>query len=193
MLAGTTIGQQIYNPAPKQRPVRLEEQFDAVLYLGHPGSLTTAQLSKAACADNDYIRMRSERLALLGAPANAPFDPADRIREICAFPDSPAVISDRNEPFTALVRSTLVDGRTGASDPARFAPELRPRLVLFFQTYGMRILGPMGDLKALTLVGEATVAGKQLRRYRAEFEKGTMTLIVGVSPDGTIASMNPKR
>ena len=83
--------------------------------------------------------------------------------------------------------------RTGTVDPTRFAPELRPRLVLFFQTYGVRILGPMGELTSLALIGEATIAGKHLRRYRAEFEEGKMIWTVGVAPGGTIASMDPKR
>jgi hypothetical protein len=192
-LAGTILGQQLYNPAPNQRQVRLDEQFDAVLYLGHPGTLTVAQLTPALCADDAYVRMRSERLGLLGAPPTAPFDPADHVREACAFSGPPVVIPDRDARFTALVRSTLADGRTGTVDPARFAPELRPRLEQFFRSYAPRILGPLGDVRTLTLVGEATVGGKLLRRYRAEFDKGTMMVIVGVAPDGTIASINPRR
>ena len=45
MLAGTILGQVLADPAPGRRPVRAEEQFDAVLYLGPPATLTTAQLS----------------------------------------------------------------------------------------------------------------------------------------------------
>ena len=193
MLAGTTIGQVVADPGPGRRPVRTEEQFDAVLYLGPPGTLTTAQLSPATCANESYVLMRSSRLALLPAPSNAPFDPSDRIRVICAFPTETANIADGDPHFTTLVRETIAGGRTGTVDPTRFAPELRPRLVLFFQTYAVRILGPMGELTSLTLIGEATIAGKRLRRYRAEFEKGKMIWTVGVAPDGTIASMDPKR
>jgi hypothetical protein len=65
--------------------------------------------------------------------------------------------------------------------------------VLFAQRYGPRILGAMGELKGLTLIGDATIAGQRLRRYRAEFAKGTMIWTIGVSPGGTIASMDPSR
>jgi hypothetical protein len=130
---------------------------------------------------------------MLPAPANAPFDPADRLRAGCAFQGAGAEISDHEPAFTALVRDVLADGRTGESVPSRFAPELRPRLVLFFKTYGVRILPPLGSLKSLTLVGEATVGGKRLRRYRAEFENGRMTLVVGMAADGTISSMDLSR
>jgi len=192
-LAGTTLGQQLDDPGPGKRAVRLEEQFDAVLYLGPPSTMTIAQLSSSQCADEAYVRMRSERLGLLAAPKNAPFDPSDRIRVTCAFQGPGTPIPDRDPAFTALLRDTLIDAAKGAATESRFSAELRPRLVLFVQTYAPRILGPMGALTGLTLTGDATIAGRHLRRYRAEFERGSVLWIVGVGADGTISSMDPRR
>lgn len=51
-------------------PTTMEEQFDAVLYLGPPSSITMSEISAALCADADYTKMRLARLALgPGGPA----------------------------------------------------------------------------------------------------------------------------
>lgn len=52
---------------PERSPV-MEEQFDAVLYLGPPSDLTWSQASPALATDLEYIKMRSERLAWVGLP-----------------------------------------------------------------------------------------------------------------------------
>jgi len=39
----------------------LDGRFDALLYLGHPLTVTFARFSTELCADQDYIRMRSQR------------------------------------------------------------------------------------------------------------------------------------
>jgi hypothetical protein len=44
----------------------MEEQFDALLYLGPQSSIRRAQLSPALCADEAYMKMRKARMALLG-------------------------------------------------------------------------------------------------------------------------------
>ena len=192
LLAGTPLGRAIAEPGPNRRQVRTEDQFDAVLYLGHPGTLTMAQLSRERCADQEYLAMRSSRLSLLPAPPDAPFDPADRLKAYCAFAGPAAVIADATPEITALVRATIVDAQKGHAEPTRFAPVRRARLTLFVQRYGPRLLGPMGELKSISLVGEATVAGTLYRRYRVEFDKGATTWTIGVS-DGIIASMDPTR
>ena len=193
MLSGTTLGQTVMAPGPKRKPVRMEEQFDAFLYLGPPAAMTIAELPPALCADASYISMRSSRLMLLPAPPDAPFNPADRLKARCAFPKGDLDIVDGDAAFTGLVRATLLDAQKGQAHPERFSPDLRPRLVLFVQRYGPRLLGPMGELNALTLIGEATIAGQRLRRYRAVFTKGRTVWTVGVSPEGTISSMDPRR
>jgi hypothetical protein len=173
--------------------VRMHEQFDAIVYLGSPATMTIATLAPALCADNSYIAMRSGRLALRPPPSDAPFNPADRLKARCAFPKTGAAVADPDPGFTGAVRAVLLDAQQGQANPDRFSPDLRPRLVLFAQRYGPRILGAMGELKVLTLIGDATVAGQHLRRYRAEFTKGKMIWTIGVSPDGTISSMDPSR
>ncbi len=193
MLPGTSFGQTVMQPGPNRKPVQMQEQFDAILYLGSPAAMTIAQLAPALCADAGYVTMRSSRLMLLPAPQDAPFNPADRLKARCAFPKGDADVIDRDATFTALVRAMLVDAQKGLADPERFSPELRPRLVLFVQRYAPRILGPMGELKSVTLIGDATVVGQHLRRYRAEFAHGRTVWTIGVSPQGTISSMDPAR
>jgi hypothetical protein len=193
MLAGTALGETVMQPGPNRKPVQMREQFDAILYLGSPTTMTMSQLTPAQCADANYVAMRAGRLMMVPAPSDAPFNPADRLKARCAFPAGDAEVADRDPAFTALVRAAIIDAQKGQADPERFAADLRSRLVLFSQRYGPRILGPMGELKSLTLVGDATVIGQHLRRYRVEFANGRTLWTIGVSPQGTISSMDPMR
>jgi hypothetical protein len=52
---------------PSRSPV-MQDQFDAILYLGPPSELTWSQLSPGLSSDPEYIKMRSSRLALTGVP-----------------------------------------------------------------------------------------------------------------------------
>jgi hypothetical protein len=69
------------SPVPREewRALRMEEQFDAVLYLGPPSAMTTAELPLALCADPAYMKMRLGRLDEVG-----PKIEADRLRQHCA-------------------------------------------------------------------------------------------------------------
>ncbi|WP_429932925.1 hypothetical protein [Agrobacterium vitis] len=51
-----------------ERSPSMEEQFDALLYLGPPSDLTWSEVSPALAADPDYIKMRSDRCEWLGLP-----------------------------------------------------------------------------------------------------------------------------
>jgi hypothetical protein len=68
-IRGTVIGARPYAqfypmpPGEGWNVVRLEDQFDAVLYLGN-GRPITAPLPPALCADDTYITMRLNRMAL---------------------------------------------------------------------------------------------------------------------------------
>jgi hypothetical protein len=68
-------------PIPRNEwgTLRMEDQFDAVLYLGHPSTLTFSQPSRTLCADANYIRPRLARIALVGLPQVE----ADQLRQIC--------------------------------------------------------------------------------------------------------------
>ena len=53
-------------------PTTMEEQYDAVLYLGPVSSITFSELPAALCADDEYKRMRLARMALGPGGANGP-------------------------------------------------------------------------------------------------------------------------
>jgi hypothetical protein len=50
------------------RPLRMEEQFDAVLYVGPKSSITYSSLSPELCRDQAYIKMREARMELFSGP-----------------------------------------------------------------------------------------------------------------------------
>ena len=49
----------------QRRPLRMEEQFDALLYLGAQASITRAELSPTPRSDAAHMEMRLGRMALL--------------------------------------------------------------------------------------------------------------------------------
>ena len=67
-------------PTEQWRSLRMEDQFDAVLYLGRRASLTSSRLSPSVCQDTEYIRGRLARMALAGLPQSE----ADRLKQICS-------------------------------------------------------------------------------------------------------------
>jgi hypothetical protein len=69
-------------PIARERwaPMRMQEQFDAVLYLGPQSSMTLQRLAPERCSDSAYMAMRTGRMALLpGGQAQV-----ERLREYCA-------------------------------------------------------------------------------------------------------------
>jgi hypothetical protein len=88
LLGGTVIGAAPYEfffgPAPpveyfRANP-RVEDHYDAVLFLGAPSSMTLAGLSYPRCADQSYIEMRIARMVLTGSAPTV----ADRLARECA-------------------------------------------------------------------------------------------------------------
>jgi hypothetical protein len=61
-------GQLVAVPREEWKMMRMEDQFDALLYLGPPASMTTATVPAALCADTDFVRRRVERLTRFGPP-----------------------------------------------------------------------------------------------------------------------------
>ena len=57
-------------PVPREewKVMRMEEQFDALLYLGPPAAMTTISVPPALCADAEFVRRRLERLRRFGPP-----------------------------------------------------------------------------------------------------------------------------
>jgi len=70
LLPRTTLGAApfavVYDlTGPEFQSVSMENQFDAILYLGPPSTITLAELSKAKCSDKQYMKMRLGRMALV--------------------------------------------------------------------------------------------------------------------------------
>lgn len=57
-------------PVPKTewRELHMEDQFDALLYLGPPSLMTSTGWSTARCEDADFVRERVRRLTIAGPP-----------------------------------------------------------------------------------------------------------------------------
>lgn len=57
-------GQMVHVPRDQWRSMRLEDQYDALLYIGPRASWSYAMVSPALCADPTYVEMRTGRMAL---------------------------------------------------------------------------------------------------------------------------------
>jgi hypothetical protein len=71
-------------PRDQWRVRRMEDQFDAILYLGPPSSITIAQLPRALCADASYMAMRLHRLTLMPGGQGQ----IDTLKSYCAAQNS---------------------------------------------------------------------------------------------------------
>ena len=60
------------------RSRRLEDIVDAILYTG-PDRTTSAGIWPALCADPGYVKMRVDRITLLGLPQAQ----ADAVKRVC--------------------------------------------------------------------------------------------------------------
>jgi hypothetical protein len=171
----------------------MEEQFDALLYLGAPSEMTTVQLSPELCSDRSYMEMRLSRLSLVPRPLGAPVTPANRLKEYCANPGGDTQIADTEPKITELIRQTLLDAAQGKVDSSRIAPDSREQLTQFLKEVGPNFLAPAGPLESLTLLGDTSDGGKRVRRYRAVFANGEKIIwTVGLSSAGAIVSMDPR-
>lgn len=61
----------------------MEQQFDAVLYLGPLSSMTQSTLSPALCSDSKYMAMRMARMANLPMPPGEP-SAVEQLAQYCA-------------------------------------------------------------------------------------------------------------
>jgi hypothetical protein len=193
MLRGTVLGSTIWDPRPQRRPVRMEEQIDAILYLGPPSSMTAAKLATALCSDRIYMDMRSWRLGLIPPPPGAAFTPAEQLKEYCAQPGKFTEVPDREPAITERMGKLLRDAAQGKVNADSIAPESRNRLIPFLESDGQRYLGHAGELESLVLLEESDSSGKRVRRYRSVFASGLRIIwTVGLSSSGAIVSLNPR-
>jgi len=51
------------------RSPKMQDEYDALLYLGPPSSITYSKISPKLCSDPEYLKMRQQRFAFLGAQA----------------------------------------------------------------------------------------------------------------------------
>jgi hypothetical protein len=65
---GVKGNQLVTVPREEWKMMRMEDQFDALLFLGPPTSMTTITVPAALCADADFVRRRVERLTRFGPP-----------------------------------------------------------------------------------------------------------------------------
>jgi hypothetical protein len=66
---------------PKRSPV-MQDQFDAVLYIGPKSSVTYSKVSKELCADPDYLPMRIGRMKINAGPNAA--SAGTKLQEYCS-------------------------------------------------------------------------------------------------------------
>jgi hypothetical protein len=66
---------------PKRSPL-MQDQFDAVLYIGPESSITYSKLSKKMCADQEYMQMRIGRMKISSGPNAA--SAATKLQEYCS-------------------------------------------------------------------------------------------------------------
>ncbi len=83
VLHGTSLGSAHWTTPDGRATPMLQDQADAILFLGPPSTTTSARLSPRLCRDSSYMAMRLSRLALLAPPAGAPMKPADLLRSSC--------------------------------------------------------------------------------------------------------------
>jgi len=57
------------NPCKATRPLRMEDQVDAILYVGPKSSITYSSLSPELCGDQAYVKMRNARRQLFAGLA----------------------------------------------------------------------------------------------------------------------------
>jgi hypothetical protein len=69
-------------PVPREQwiQIRMEEQMDAMLYLGPKSTAALAPLSPTICTDPGYLDTRLARMALTGIPQSE----TDRLKQFCA-------------------------------------------------------------------------------------------------------------
>ena len=65
---GVKGSQLVPIPRDEWKMMRMEDQFDALLFLGPPASMTTAPVPSALCQDADFVKRRVERLSRFGPP-----------------------------------------------------------------------------------------------------------------------------
>jgi hypothetical protein len=91
LLRGTGIGalsyEVFFGPKPPgaywEGHARIEDHFDAILFLGPPASLSFSPLSYPRCAEPSYVQMRVRRMTIAAAMPPAAASVAARLKQDC--------------------------------------------------------------------------------------------------------------
>jgi hypothetical protein len=83
VLGATEFAPLFQLPSGRFHSRRMEEQVDALLYLGPPSAMTVSRLSPNLCSDAAYVEMRLRRMAIDPGPPGSPA-PIDRLKQNCA-------------------------------------------------------------------------------------------------------------
>ena len=94
LLRGTAIGALPYESFFGSKPpgtywaahARIEDHYDAILYLGPPASLSLAPLTYPRCAEPSYVEMRVRRMTIAAAKPPAAGSIAARLKQDCRPP-----------------------------------------------------------------------------------------------------------
>lgn len=78
---GPRNGQLVPLPREEWKVMRMEDQFDALLYLGLPSSMTNATMPAALCQDSAFVKSRLQRLMRGGPPVEV-----ENFKKACGLP-----------------------------------------------------------------------------------------------------------
>jgi hypothetical protein len=73
-------GQLVPLPRAEWKTMRMEDEFDALLYLGPPSSMTTVTVPAALCHDSQFVNARLQRLARFG-----PLAEVEKFKKACGM------------------------------------------------------------------------------------------------------------
>jgi hypothetical protein len=77
---GVKAGQLVRIPREEWKVMRMEDQFDALLYLGPPAAMTTITVPASLCKDADFVKRRIDRLTRFGPPVEV-----ENFRKACGL------------------------------------------------------------------------------------------------------------
>lgn len=77
---GMKAGQLVRLPREEWKVMRMEDQFDAFLYLGPPAAMTSGSVPASLCKDTDFVKRRIDRLMRFGPPVEV-----QNLRQACGL------------------------------------------------------------------------------------------------------------
>jgi len=73
-------GKLVPIPRAQWKTLRMEDQYDAALYLGPASTITVKPLSPTMCSDSGYVDTHLRRMAIADLPPTEP----DKLKQLCA-------------------------------------------------------------------------------------------------------------